>query len=180
MARLLIDDVTINKTTENIHLHVRFRGGQTTSLTIPVPLSAWKAKQTPTDTVALLDQLLDQHTDSAAADELNAAGHQSGSGKPFNATIVVHIRQKYQLPSHAKRLRARGMLTVTEIAGHLGVHPATVKAWGRAGLLVSHKANDKNERLYQPPTPGDPNLFSHRGNRLRNRVPTPTTPGGAV
>ena len=180
MARLLIDDVTINKNAEDIHLHVRFRGGQTTSLTIPVPLSAWQVKRTPTDIVALLDQLLDQHTDSAAADELNAAGHQSGSGKPFNATIVVHIRQKYQLPSHAKRLRARGMLTVIEIAQQLGVHPATVKNWGRAGLLVSHKANDKNERLYQPPTPGDPNLLGHRGNRLRNRVPTPPAPGGAV
>jgi DNA invertase Pin-like site-specific DNA recombinase len=180
MTRLLIDDVTINKTTENIHLHVRFRGGQTTSLTIPVPLSAWQAKRTPTDTVAFLDQLLDQHTDSAAADQLNAAGHQSGSGKLFNATIVVHIRQKYRLPNHATRLRARGMLTLTEIAEQLGVHPATVKAWNNAGLLVSHQANDKNERLYQPPTPGDPNLTRHRGNRLRNRVPTPTAPGGAV
>jgi hypothetical protein len=180
MARLLIDDVTINKTTENVHLQVRFRGGQTTSLTIPVPLSAWRAKRTPTDTIALLDQLLDQHTDSAAADELNIAGNQSGSGKPFNATIVVHIRQKYQLPSHAKRLRAQGMRTVTEIAEQLGVHPDTVKAWGRAGLLVSHKANDKNERLYQPPNPGDPNLLGHRGNRLHNRVSTPPTPGGAV
>ena len=180
MARLLIDDVTINKNAEDIHLHVRFRGGQTTSLTIPVPLSAWQAKRTPTDTIALLDQLLDQHTDSAAADELNAAGHQSGSGKPFNATIVVHIRQKYQLPSHAKRLRARGMLTVTEIAGHLGVHPATVKNWGRAGLLVSHKANDKNERLYEPPTPGDPRLVKRMGHRLATRVHIEPTPGGAV
>ena len=156
MARLLIDDVTVNKTTENIHLHVRFRGGQTTSLTIPVPLSAWQAKRTPTDTIALLDQLLDQHTDSAAADELNAAGHQSGSGKPFNATIVVHIRQKYQLPSHAKRLRAQGMLTVTEIAEQLGVHPATIKAWDRAGLLISHKANDKNEQALPTTHPRRP------------------------
>jgi DNA invertase Pin-like site-specific DNA recombinase len=31
IARLLIDDVTLNKT-DQIHLHVRFRGGQTTSL----------------------------------------------------------------------------------------------------------------------------------------------------
>ena len=128
----------------------------------------------------MLDQLIDQHTDSAAADQLNAAGHRSGSGKPFNATIVVHIRQKYRLPNHAQRLRARGMLTLTEIAEQLGVHPATVKDWDHAGLLVSHQANDKNERLYQPPTPGDPNLTSRRGNRLANRVPTPTATGGAV
>jgi len=33
ITRLLIEDVTINKT-DHIHLHIRFRGGQTTSLTI--------------------------------------------------------------------------------------------------------------------------------------------------
>ena len=36
MARLLIDDVTITKT-DRIHLDVRFRGGQTTSLDVPIP-----------------------------------------------------------------------------------------------------------------------------------------------
>jgi DNA invertase Pin-like site-specific DNA recombinase len=180
MARLLIDDVTLNKTAAVIHLHVRFRGGQTTSLTIPVPPPAWQERQTPPSTVALLDQLLNQHTDSEVADRLNAAGHQSGSGKPFTTAIVVHVRQKYRLPSHAKRLQASGLLSLTEVAGQLGVHPSTIKDWTRAGLLVSERANDKNVRLYQPPTPGDPNLTSHRGKRLANRVPTPTAAGGAV
>ena len=180
MARLLIDDVTLNKTAPEIHLHVRFRGGQTTSLTIPVPPSAWQERQTPPATVTLLDQLLNQHTDSEVADRLNAAGHQSGSGKPFTTAIVVHIRKRYLLPSHAMRLQAKGLLTLTEIADHLGVHTSTIKDWTRAGLLVSERANDKNVRLYQPPTPGNPNLASHRGKRLANRVPTPTTAGGAV
>ena len=38
----------------------------------------------------------------------------------------------------------------------LAVHPSTIKNWTKAGILNSHKANDKNERLYQPPAPGDP------------------------
>jgi hypothetical protein len=41
MARLLIDDVTMTRT-DQIHLHIRFRGGQTTSLAIPIPPPAWK------------------------------------------------------------------------------------------------------------------------------------------
>ena len=36
MVRLLVDDVTLHKT-DRIHLHVRFRGGQTTSLTVAIP-----------------------------------------------------------------------------------------------------------------------------------------------
>ena len=115
MARLLLDDVTLVKN-DHIHLHVRFRGGQTTSLTIPIPPMAWQARQTEPDTLALLDRLLDDHTDAEVADALNAAGHRSGEGKPFTARIVLHLRRAHQLPSHADRLRAAGMLTLTEIA----------------------------------------------------------------
>jgi Recombinase zinc beta ribbon domain/Recombinase/MerR HTH family regulatory protein len=155
LARLLIEDVTLTKTNQ-IHLHVRFRGGQTTSLTIPIPPTGWKARQTDPHTFALLDRLLDDHTDAETADALNAAGRRSGERKAFTRLIVLHLRRAHQLPSHAERLRARGLLTMDEIAGRLGVHRSTIKAWRRAGLLVSHKANDKNERLFEPPTPATP------------------------
>ena len=179
MARLLIDDVTLTKT-DQIHLHVRFRGGQTTSLTIPIPPTGWKARQTDPGAFALLDQLLDDHTDAETAQALNAAGHRSGEHKAFTRLIVLHLRRAHQLPSHADRLRARGLLTIDEIADRLGVHPSTIKAWRRAGLLISHKANDKNERLFEPPTPGDPRLVKRMGSRLAKRTLSESTPGGAV
>ena len=120
------------------------------------------------------------HTDAEAAEALNAAGHRSGENKPFTAGIVVHVRRKYHLPSHAERLRAHGLLTTTELAQHLDVHPSTVKSWTKAGILNSHKANDKNERLYQPPTADDPRLTTRQGSPLRKRVPTQPTTGGAL
>jgi hypothetical protein len=171
MVRLLIDDVTLHKT-DRIHLHVRFRGGQTHSLVVAIPPTSWQARQTRPDTVAALDRLLNTHTDAETADALNAAGHRSGENKPFTAGIVVHIRRKYHLPSHADRLRAQGLLTTTELAQHLGVHPSTIKSWTKAGILNSHKANDKNERLYQPPIAGDPRLTVRQGSPLRKRVLT--------
>ena len=61
---------------------------------------------------------------------------------------MLGIRRYASLPSHADRLRARGLLTLNEIADRLGVHTKTIKDWRDAGLLESHKANDKNERLY--------------------------------
>ena len=179
MVRLLIDDVTLTKT-DQIHLHVRFRGGQTTSLTIPIPPKAWEAHQTHPDTIVLLDRLLDDHTDGETAQALNQAGHRSGKGKAFTAQIVLHLRRAHQLPNHAERLHARGLLTLTETADRLRVHPSTIKAWHRAGLLSSHKANDKNERFYEPPTPGDPRLVKRMGSRLDQRQPTEPYPRGAV
>jgi DNA invertase Pin-like site-specific DNA recombinase len=179
IARLLVEDVTLART-DQIHLHVRFRGGQTTSLAIPVPPTGWKARQTDPDTFALLDRLLDDHTDAEVADQLNAAGHRSGTGQPFTRLIVLHLRRTHQLPSHAQRLRALGLLTIGEITEQLHVHRSTIKDWHHAGLLHSHKANDKNERLYQPPTPGDPRLVKHMGSRLAKRVLIEPTPRGAT
>ncbi|MGH7732728.1 MAG: recombinase family protein [Gemmatimonadales bacterium] len=179
MVRLLVDDVTLHKT-DRIHLHIRLRGGQTRSLTIAIPPTAWQARQTHPDTVKALDRLLDTHTDAEVAEALNTAGHRSGENKPFTAGIVVHVRHKYHLPSHAERLRAQGLLTANELAQRLCVHRTTIKNWTRAGILNSHKANDKNERLYQPLIAGDPRFTARQGSPLRKRVHTPPAPGGAL
>ncbi len=70
------------QTLPTVHAHVRFRGGQAASLTVPIPPSAWQARQTNPDTLALLDRLLDDHTDAEVAELLNEAGHRSGTGRP--------------------------------------------------------------------------------------------------
>jgi hypothetical protein len=151
MVRLLVADVTLVKT-DQIH----------------------------PDTLTTLNRLLDEHTDAETAQLLNATGHRSGEGKPLTARIVLDLRRSNNLPSHADRLRSKGLLTINEIAQHLGVHPTTIKNWHRAGLLPSHKANDKNMRLYEPPTPGDPRLVARQGSPIQKRVPTQPAPGGAL
>jgi DNA invertase Pin-like site-specific DNA recombinase len=179
IARLLIADVTLNRS-EDIQLHVRLRGGQTTSLAIPIPLTSWQQRQTNPDTIALLNRLLDDHTDAETAALLNHAGHRTGTSQQFTAPSVTSLRYDHNLPSHRDRLRARGLLTIGEIAQQLGVHPTTIRHWHTAGLLTSHKANDKNERLFEPPTPGDPRLVPKHGRRLDQREPTEPHPGGAL
>ena len=125
MVRLLVDDVTLRKT-DRIHLHVRLRSGQTTSLAVAIPPKAWQVRQTHPDTLAALDRLLATCTDAQTAQALNAAGHRSGEGKPFTSRIVLETRRNNKLLSHAERLRANGLLTKTEIATRLGVHASGV------------------------------------------------------
>jgi DNA invertase Pin-like site-specific DNA recombinase len=179
IARLLIEDVTLTRT-DQIHLHVRFRGGQTTTLTIPRSLNAWEARQTPTDTLAEIDRLLDQHTDAETAHQLNTSGHRSGTNKPFTRTMIVKLRDSNGLQNHRQRLLARGMLTQDQIAARLNVSPKTIHAWRRAGLLNAHRANDRNDWLYQPPTPNDPRLVKRRGWRHSKRETAQSTQGGAL
>ena len=47
--------------------------------------------------------------------------------QPFTPAMIVKLRTTHNLPSHAERLRARGMLTRNEIADQLGVHSNTIK-----------------------------------------------------
>jgi hypothetical protein len=179
VVRQLIEDVTLAKT-DQVHLHVRFRGGQTTSLTIPKAMNSWQARQTPVDTLTEIDRLLDDHTDGETAQQLNQRGRRSGMKRPFTPAMIIKLRRAHNLPSHRGRLLARGMLTQQEIAQRLGVHSNTIHAWRRAGLLHAHKANDKNDYLYEPPTPGDPRLVKRRGWRHSKRDPAPSTQGGAL
>ena len=179
IARLLIEDVTLNRT-DRIHLHVRFRGGHTTSLTLPLPTLIGELRKTPGEVIAQIDRLLDDHTEGEIAAILNAQDLRSHDGKPFTGYIVKCLGKNHRLGSHQARLRAAGKLTLTEITQQLGVHHHTIKAWRRAGLLTSHKANDRNEQLYDPPQPGDPRLTKRLGQRLADRELIQTCPGGAL
>jgi hypothetical protein len=143
MVRLLLDDVTVVKRADGLTAHLRFRGGATTTLTLARALNAWQLRETSTEVVALIDQLLDQHTDDGVANMLNARGYVSGTGQPFHGGIVQHIRHEYRLRSRYARLRLQGLLTRDEIADAL-------KVWGRHGLLQRHVSNDKGEWLYEP------------------------------
>lgn len=171
MARLLITDVTLIKT-DHIQMHVRLRGGQNTSLSIPLPLNAWQARKTGPATLDLLNNLLNAHTDAEAAAQLNLAGHRTGENHPFTPATVRRLRHDYHLPGLKDRLHAAGMLTLKEMADRLNVSTYTIKDWHQAGLITGRRANDKNEHLYHPPATSDPHLLSHRGNRLAHRSNT--------
>jgi hypothetical protein len=73
MVRLLVEDVTLLRT-DKIAAHVRFRGGATHSLFLPLPLSAAELRKVDPAVVAEVDRLLEDHTDAEIVDILNSAG----------------------------------------------------------------------------------------------------------
>ena len=166
MVRLLIEDVTLIKRDE-ITVHVRFKGGATQTLSLPLPPSAWQMRQTPQQIVAKINRLLDSHTDGQIASILNDRGHVSGEGKAFNRFIVQKIRRKYNLASRYQRLRDAGLLTIQEVADMLHVHEQTIKTWRDHGLLLAVPFNDKNECLYPHPGPNSP--VKQQGTKLSER-----------
>jgi MerR-like DNA binding protein len=162
LARLLITDVALLKS-DGITAQVRFNGGTTHTLHLALPQSAWQMRKTPSALVAQIDRLLDDHTDGEVARRLNAQGMHSGDGHAFTLSIVRHIRLAYHLRSRYERLRARGMLTLDEIAERLDVRPATIKIWRRAGLLHAHRSDDRGQCLFEHPGVEAPIKHRHQG-----------------
>jgi len=150
MVRLLLEDVTLLKTDEVV-AQIRFRGGATHTLRLPLPLSAPELRKTHSAVVAEIDRLIADHTDVEVADILNARGLRPGVADRFSSIIICHIRQKYRLENRFSRLRRQGMLTLQEMTAALKLDPATIKTRAARGQLVSHAYNDKGQRLYAPP-----------------------------
>ena len=150
MARLLIEDVTITRN-DDIALGIRLRGGATRELRLAPELPAWQRYRTPDRVVARIDRLLERHTDAEIAALLNEGGLLTGRGGAFHPRRVQAIRREYGLSSRYERLRARGLLNITEVAAMLGISTDTVKKRRRRGLLKGHLYNDRNQRLYERP-----------------------------
>ena len=178
IARLLLTDVTVTRTSDTITAHIRLAGGQTCTLTLPAPRPGWAIRQTPPQVITAIDELLDHHTHAEIAAILNQRGLTSGEGRPFHPLIIRNIRDDYQLRSRQQRLRDAGMLTLTEIAAQLGVSAGTIKIWHHAGLLTAHPYNDKGQCLYPPPGPNPPARAQGRKLTQRRRT-TPLTPDTA-
>jgi len=166
MVRLLVEDVTLTKGDE-VHAGVRFRGGATQSITLPLAQPAWQLRQTSAEVVAEIDALLDDHTEGQIAGILNERGRLSGEGLPFHRLMVQRLRRDYELKSRYDRLREAGMLTVQETANLLGISTQSVRIWRQRGLLLAHAYNDKNECLYEHP--GDDPPVKKQGSKLSKR-----------
>lgn len=164
MVRLLLDDVTLLRSDEVV-VQVRFRGGATRSLRLPLPLNAWQLRRTDPAVIVEIDRLLDDHTEAEIVAILNARGLRPGVGERFSLYTLYHLRRRYGLTDRFTRLRRRGMLTVDEMAARLGVSPTTVKVWRRAGLLRSHAYTDKGQRLFEPPGTDAPVKHKHKVRR---------------
>lgn len=150
IVRLLIEDVTLIKA-DKITVGIRFKGGATHTLYLPLPLSAWQQRTTNPEVIRQIDHLLETHTESQVADELNRRGYRSGMKRAFTSRIINKLRRAYGLRSRYDRLRERGLLTASEMAAELGVTQQTVRIWRSHALLQGYPYNEKGERLYERP-----------------------------
>src|SRR6266851_2898925 len=76
MVRLLLEDVTLRKD-EVLTAQVRFKGGATQTITLPIS----QGRRSAQEVLTLIDQLLDDYTDAEVAEHLNQRGWRTYEGK---------------------------------------------------------------------------------------------------
>jgi len=151
MARLLLEDVTLRREQEVI-VQVRFKGGATRELRLPLPKPSWALRRTNSEVVAAIDQLLGEHTTTEVAQRLNQREWRSGWGCLFTQRMVIRLAKDYHLATRDARLRARGLLTPQEMGELIDSKPGLVDYWREQGLLKGARRNEKNEYYYERPS----------------------------
>jgi Recombinase zinc beta ribbon domain/Recombinase len=164
MVRLLLEDVTVLRQEDAITAHVRFKGGATQTLTVPVS----RGHCSSPELIALIDQLLEDFTDAEVAEQLNGRGWRTYEGKPFTAARVLSLRRYRQLKDHGTRLAERGLLSAEEAASAYGVCRQTLMQWGQAGLLPMYRVNDRGMVAFPPPDEHAPRKHAHKYQTTRS------------
>jgi len=177
MLALLVEDVTLLKQ-RHVTAHVRFRGGATTTLTLPRPLTAWELRATSPEARQQMNALLDEYTDAQVAAILNQRGLRTGAGDTFEPANVQWVRFSAKLKSLKERLLEAGMLTSKQVSATLGVSRTTIGRLRREGQLKARICNDHGEWLYWPPE-AIPSPTNASSSTAADLVVT-STAGGAV
>jgi hypothetical protein len=180
MLGLLIEDVTLLRQ-EHLMVHVRFRGGATKSLKLPLALTAWQQRTTKPGTVRIIDELLNDHCHEQIVQILNSNGILTGAGQKFTVDAVHWVRFNHKLKTLRQRLTERGLLTACELARRLGVDPKTIPRWRRAGYLKGEKRNPEDNWMYQIPDPSSlPKSFDNCTNNHQSKTTATNLARGAV
>jgi len=149
-VRLLIEDVTVFKA-DQIVAHIRFKGGATQTITVPLPPPFAHSRLTAPETLAAIDRLLNEYTDAQVAEQLNQQGYRTFDGLLFQSIHVYQLRRHHGLADRYARLRTLGMLTTEELAQRHGVSAQTIWRWYRQGRIAGVCYNDRGSCLFSPP-----------------------------
>jgi DNA invertase Pin-like site-specific DNA recombinase len=158
LLRCLIDKVVVHRATpDRLQARVVWKGGDTTTLRIPIPVGAWRDLTSAGEMESTILELSAQgQSDADIAQHLTALGHRS----PMNTRAVLPstvktIRLKHDLfqkrsQSHPRHIPDR--LTVPQVARRLEVSVHWI--YDRIHNGTIHLAKDAHNGLYLfPDTP---------------------------
>ena len=142
MLRLLIKDITVEKSAQQrqLSVHIRWHGGASTDLSVPLPPKAADKVRYPSAVVDRVRELAQNLIDAQIADQLNREGHVSSTGKPFTRSIIRWIRWCHEIPAPA--LKRAEELTVQQVAKQFDVREGVVYYWIEKDMIQARRFNN--------------------------------------
>lgn len=141
MLRLLIKDLTIEKTTEpkQALLHVRWQGGMCETLTVDLPRKIQDQIRYSEEIVERVRRLAETQTNEQIVEILNQEGLRSAKGKTFTTAMIAWIRYRHRIP--APQLKRPEEQTVQQVAERFTVSPGVVYYWIERGVIEARRMN---------------------------------------
>ena len=108
MLRLLIKDITVEKSTvpKQLSVHIRWQGGASTDRSVQLPPNIADQVRYPVAVVERVRQLAQSLPDVQIAAQLNREGYSSAKGKPYTVKIIQWVRWRYRIPPAALKKRS--------------------------------------------------------------------------
>jgi hypothetical protein len=144
LRRLVIQEVTltVDAAMRSAQAVILWHGGATTRHTVTCPPRGWHCT-TAAAVVARLRDLAQRLPDHQIADQLNAEGVRTQTGKAWTPQRVASIRQQHAIPTacpvepDASGARADGLLSSKAAARRLGISCQSVHLWVQHGVLAA-------------------------------------------
>jgi hypothetical protein len=142
MLRLVLKDLTITKAPKTVTLQIRWHGGATEELLVPLRPKASDQWRHDPALVARVRALAQHSNDEQMVEQLNQAGVKTRKGNRLTVSAIRWIRFKHAIPvPNLKRAEER---TVSEVAAHFGVSHHVVYYWIERHHIPARKlANPK-------------------------------------
>lgn len=150
MLRMIIEDVTLSRK-EDVVLQIRFKGGATETLRLPILRPVTETSRTDNEIVKEIERLTKKNTNSQVAEILNSRGLKTKRGLEFTGKAIRGICSRYEINSLSENLRNQGLLTCEELSESLGIPPSFIKGLHRQGKLKGYLCNDQGAYLYEKP-----------------------------
>jgi DNA invertase Pin-like site-specific DNA recombinase len=142
LLRTLLGDVTITPSTKDrfrLQVGLRWKSGATEHRQVTRRASAIRLRNTNPAAIALARRVGPGMDNASLAAALNAAGHTTGTGQPFDVDSAANLRHSHRIGY--PDLLADGELTPREVAERVGVSTGTIHYWIATGFLPARRGH---------------------------------------
>lgn len=143
LLRTLVEEVNVALDPEKskAHLKLRWRGGATSELDVPLIKRRIPALRTDEDTVALVRRLAAHYSDAIIAGILNRQGKRTVHGDRFTANKVGGLRRYWKIPRYvAPQTAPHGEpVPIDKAAEILEIAPSTLHRWLADGFIAGEQ-----------------------------------------